>query len=301
MNKEKESIGYVMLNRVRDRLLVKNKNWMCVVCGQTGSGKSYAGLTLAQQIDPNFSADNIVFTPSEFMALMNSGKLQKGSAIIFDEAGVGIGAREFASMSNRLMMFVAQTFRFKNYAVIFTVPAFSMIDAQARKLIHAYVETLSINRRNKLCRTKFMNVQVNPRFNDKIYMKYPMIKHQDRTKKLFRIYFKLATEDLIEEYEEKRGIYINKMNKEIQAKLDRQYKKEVKETRNDVSETVKMIMEDKELRDKIIRETKGGKSIAPAPLIKNYIPEITYEKARAISFILREKLLKKPQIYTDKP
>ena len=48
-----------------------NKNWLCIVCGATGSGKSYTALKIAETVDPNFNIKKVVFTAKDFMNLIN--------------------------------------------------------------------------------------------------------------------------------------------------------------------------------------------------------------------------------------
>ena len=44
-----------------------NKNWLGIVCGATGSGKSYWSLALCERYFPDFSTDNIVFSVNEWL------------------------------------------------------------------------------------------------------------------------------------------------------------------------------------------------------------------------------------------
>jgi len=139
---------------IKNRLNKENRNWLCAITGDTGSGKSYTALRIGEILDPGFSISSVAFDPKEFITLVKNGKkgdnggfipLTKGSIIIFDEAGVGMAAREWQSIQNKLMGYILQTFRFKNYGVIFTVPDLSFIDVQARKLFHNYIKTREID------------------------------------------------------------------------------------------------------------------------------------------------------------
>ena len=59
----------------------RNKNFLACITGPTGSGKTYSALRLAERLDSEFDASRIVFTPQEFIDLLNSGTLKKGSVI----------------------------------------------------------------------------------------------------------------------------------------------------------------------------------------------------------------------------
>ena len=93
-----ENLANRFIKSIQNRLLRKNKNWLSIVCGDTGSGKSYSALTLANAISPRGITikRNMVFNPIQFLEKINDkSKLQKGDVIIFDEAGVGMSAREW--------------------------------------------------------------------------------------------------------------------------------------------------------------------------------------------------------------
>lgn len=113
----------------------ENRNFIAIFTGDTGSGKSYSAMRLAERVDPNFSVDRIVFTVTDFIHLINSD-LPKGSVVIFDDAGLGINARLWQEQSNKLFGMVIQGFRYKQINVFFTVPKLFFIDRQSRNLAH---------------------------------------------------------------------------------------------------------------------------------------------------------------------
>ena len=154
----------IVANLIKYRITKQDKNFMGVVVGETGSGKSAVAVELARRIDPSFE-DNprIVFTPKAFMEWIP--KMKKGQAIIFDEAGVGIPAREWQKVQNKLIGYVAQLFRHLNLCVIFTVPSMSFIDTQVRKLMHAVIETKTIDYENNLGVTKYWKIKHNAVFD----------------------------------------------------------------------------------------------------------------------------------------
>lgn len=207
-----------LVENIRDRLLKKNQNWLAVVCGPTGSGKSMAALTLAREIDPGFDLSRVVFTPTEFIALLNSGKLKTGDAIVFDEAGAGIPARAWMSISNKVLNLILQTFRRENLAVIFTVPNLSYIDSQARGLLHAYLETIRIDRQAKCVVVKWLNVQVNPRFG-KPYMHYPRYMTSEGPVITNHVKVGWPGDALVAEYEVKKKRFADQLKADVELDL----------------------------------------------------------------------------------
>ena len=153
----------------------QNKNFLGVFIGQTGSGKSYGALELADELMNNgLPKENICFKSSTFMARLDDGLTQgtlpKGSVLIWDEAGIGLSAKKWQSKTNRIINSIMQTFRTENIIVLFTVPYLSFIDSDARKLIHAFFQTQRIDRTNKEVICKPFNIQVN-QITGKMYRK----------------------------------------------------------------------------------------------------------------------------------
>ena len=125
-----------------------------MIAGETGTGKSYAAMRLGQLIDKDFNIRNVVFSPKQFMEILENPWIKRGSVIIFDEAGVGIPSRDWYTIQNKMLGYVMQTFRHMNLCVIFTVPNIGFVDVQMRNLFHIYLETQSINYKKRICKLK---------------------------------------------------------------------------------------------------------------------------------------------------
>jgi len=222
----KESQFYHFEAIIRKRIK-RNKNFLCVVCGETGSGKSFSTIKMAEDFDPNFSLDNLVFNAKDFMKVVQRAK--KGSVIIFDEAGVGMPSREWMTQSNRLLSFVIQTFRHKNLIVYFTVPDFGMVDAQARKLFHCYMQTCGINESKKICYLKPLFIQNNPKMG-KLYYKYPKVFNGGNLLKIKRMGVSLPSKWLISQYEAKKKAFTNELNKGVQLTIKDRFESKEKGT-----------------------------------------------------------------------
>ena len=281
--------GEFITDNIKDRLLKRNQNWLAVICGGTGSGKSYSALRLAESLDASFNIDRVVFGSGEFMELINSGKLQAGNVIIYDEAGVGIPAREFATLSNRLLMYVAQTFRHRNLGVIFTVPSFSFIDVQARRLLHAYIETLSINRHENVCITKFMNIQVNPRINDKVYYKYPrFVDEAGKIKVIERFRIAKPSKELIKAYELKRCGFTDRLNRSVEAQLKHSQEKTNAQEWN-ADEVADRLMQD---LDSIMVSSGNHKELRISPELIMNSEGVGRQKAAIVRRIIEQRIKK---------
>jgi len=209
-----------VLQRMHNRINRRNKNLLIAFLGETGSGKSWSGLKLAEKLDPTFDIDRVVFTPAQFMHVLNNPRkyrLKKGSVIVWDETGVNFGARDFFKEENKNISKVLQTFRHKNLGLILTVPHKSFIDTHARKLLHYEFITLRINEETKEVETKCFQIQVNPTY--KSYSKYPKKIGDKGAGKVSRIHLGKPSPKLIKRYEAKKEAFTKMLNKSIESQF----------------------------------------------------------------------------------
>jgi len=155
--------------------VLSNQNYILIFTGGTGSGKSYNAMEVALDLDPDFNVDRIVFRPEDFIAVTKQ-KLPKGSVIMWDEVGVGLSAREWFSIQNRMISYVLETFRRDNLILIMTTPNISFIDKKVRSLLHGYAETIDKTfTGGKFGRVKYFHIVVSLREGKMMY-RYPRIK-----------------------------------------------------------------------------------------------------------------------------
>lgn len=200
-------------------LIRKNKNFIAAIVGVTGSGKSWSGLRLGEMLDDDFDVRNVCFNPEEFMDLVNgkTKKLKTGSVIIFDEIQVSMSHVEWQSLHARLINYVLQTFRHKNFILFMTAPHFSFINASIRRLIHARFQTVKIDEQKEITTLKGFLFQTNQDTN-KIYKKYLRLRTGE---KVTSLKLKKPTEQLIKDYEKKKDIFTRELNLEIALELRR--------------------------------------------------------------------------------
>jgi len=82
------------LDKAKTRVLKKNWDYVCLVCGLPGSGKSTFARTIAKFLCPWFNLDYIAFTASQFEKITTS--CPEFSAVILDES--------FASFNTKITM-----------------------------------------------------------------------------------------------------------------------------------------------------------------------------------------------------
>lgn len=203
-----------------------NKNWLAVITGDTGSGKSYVAMQLADMISPNpitIKRNVILGSKIEFMKKLVNFKSKKqfeaGDILVFDEAGVSIGARDWYTISNKMLMAVIQTFRAMNIGVIFTVPDLGFIDIQARKLLHHFFQTKSINYKNETVKLKVQKLVIDRR-TGKIYWPYPVVQEGYKSIRIKHLNIRKPREELFEEYEIAKEKFLTGFNKRVLKEVE---------------------------------------------------------------------------------
>lgn len=204
MHKNEElRTGHPLTEYIHHCVHKRNSNFLMVTTGAPGAGKSYSCLTLAEALDPDFSVDRIVFDPIKFSEMISEPErfgLKKGNVIVFEEAGVNMPARDFQSVKNKMMSFIAQTFRHQNLIVLFNSPNQAFIDVNLRRLIHAVMEVTHHD--NKYSYGNFYFNIADP-LTGQIFQKPMMLKDLDtgQCMTLKRIRMTTPSRQLADEYE----------------------------------------------------------------------------------------------------
>ncbi len=199
----------------------QNKNFMCLITGQTGSGKSWSALAICELLNDDFNIGRVVFKGKDLMMLINSEDFnnRKGVAILWDEAGIDLSNRSWQSMTNRLLNFLLQTFRHRCFVLIFTTPYNSFIDKSTRKLFHAELSTVSINFKDSTVRIKPKLIQYNARY-DKFYHKWLRVATGKGAVPLKEWNIPKPSPKILEGYEIKKTDFTRQLNENIGIELE---------------------------------------------------------------------------------
>ena len=191
------------------RIYYYDQNVLLIICGGTGTCKSGCALTLGSLLDVNykgenrFGVDRVVFKAEDFVQLVNTSS-PKGSVIVWDEIGVEHDSRNYYTLKNKLVKYVMQTFRYKNFILIMTVPDLKSIDIGTRRLLHCYLEMQGPIGNRKMARGMLKLVQINPQ-TGKDYYKH--MRFFDKNKKTLSAYYiKRPPAELEEAYKEKKKV-----------------------------------------------------------------------------------------------
>lgn len=202
-----------LYHEIYKRCHFENKNFTLLVAGQVGTSKSYSSIRIAEDLDPNFSIDRVCFSVQELLALMDEGKLKKGSAIIMDESAgseQNIDSRDFMSQENKIMSFVATTCRALNLFMIFIAPSVKQIDLRTRTIgVGGILILKKVYYKQGYARGDFYWQTFNPR-TGKIYTPKPRL-YDSETGNRTLVDFVLIpkpSQELITKYEKKKNTFI---------------------------------------------------------------------------------------------
>jgi len=111
--------------------LRKDHDWIMVIDGREGKGKSTFGMQIGATVDENFSEKNIAMNFTQFVELIE--KAPPYSAVLFDEAGTALFSRESMTKMNILLTKLFMTIRQRNLLIILCIPSFYFIDSYIRE------------------------------------------------------------------------------------------------------------------------------------------------------------------------
>lgn len=158
------------LQILHDRNTAKQgaKNLNCAIIGESGSGKSYGALRMAElyyklYLNKRFSTKNVVFSISEFLSRVGDfGAESKCSILIFDDAGLKYSSARWFEELNQILGYTLQSYRYRIINVFFTIPVLKWLDRIGRGMLHGKIELKSIGN------GAYYKLRYN-QFNDKIY------------------------------------------------------------------------------------------------------------------------------------
>ena len=201
----------------------KNKNAIIIINGETGSGKTYSGIDLADKIaggmgTPFTADDNIAFDISALLKKTEKPiNTRAGTCFVFEEVGAmggGGSSREFQSKANKGFFSFLQTTRHRRQILILTTPYFAFLEAGARKLCHMQLDMVKIDFKQKKAILKPYIIQVNSR-TGKMYFKYMRITQDGDRIKFNRLKLDYPRQELVDRYEEMKTEYTTALNKKI--------------------------------------------------------------------------------------
>jgi len=215
--------GVIFNKFLYSRLIRRNRNILCCITGPTGSGKTYQDLRRAElwykyYFKKDFPIRNICFSVHKVIKLLPH--LKRGEIIIFEEAGVGMGALDFQNRISKMFTYVLQSFRSMNIAIFFNLPYLSMLNKQARMLIHFNFQTYSIDTKHKVAISKGYIRQVNQQ-SGKVYVKFLRVHSNNGLAPIKKFIYGLPSERLRNAYEIKKRQFLEDTLDDYDYELDK--------------------------------------------------------------------------------
>jgi ABC-type dipeptide/oligopeptide/nickel transport system ATPase component len=199
------------------RMITSNQNILIAVCGKTGSGKSYACISMCDSwyqkyFGMSFPIENICFSIESVMERLVHGNLRKGELLIFEESGTSMSNLEYQNKLCKLFTYVLQSFRNRNVGIIFNLPYFSMLNKTTRMLMHILIQTQEI-KKNK-CILKPLHLQWS-QYGDKCYQHFPRIMIDGGYEMIEFISYSKPPTSLCDPYELKKKSFVDNLSEDV--------------------------------------------------------------------------------------
>lgn len=106
------------LDKAKENVLQKNNSFVIVVDGRSGIGKTTVAIQFAKYLDPNFTIEQMSWSPDKFIKQIENSK--KGQCFIFDESMV-FSSRAATSRVNRAIVIALSQIRSRNIFIILNI------------------------------------------------------------------------------------------------------------------------------------------------------------------------------------
>lgn len=138
-----------MVDKMKELVETEDQDWVTIICGAEGSGKSNLAIQLASIFDPEFDIETqMVNSYSEdysYMDYLKKYKDIKYKSVVFDEAVIALFSRESAKSGNINITKMFNMNRQLNHYSILTLPGFwslekDMRERRVRSLLYVFAE-----------------------------------------------------------------------------------------------------------------------------------------------------------------
>ena len=213
---------------VRPKIHKKDNDWVWIVDGGEGTGKSVFTMQLAKVLDPTFCLERVCMTPDDFTKAVIKAK--KGEAVVFDEGFTGLSSRASLSEINRLIVSLMMEMRQKNLFVVIVMPTIFLLDRyvalfRAKGLFHIYTKSgtrgrwVYFNNKNKkllyiLGKKLFSYAKPRSKFRGRFRDQYTINEQEYRNKKAEALIKKSRT-TRSETYKYQRDLLFWILNKKL--------------------------------------------------------------------------------------
>ena len=121
----------------------RKKDSIIIIVGERRSGKSYAAIKLAENIDKEFDVQkDLFFEPIEFLKRFNT---IENKAIVLDEASEHIDRRSWWDIQNKIFSSLLTREGYRQNVIILTFPVLTDLDQRAIRLSSHLITMFGVN------------------------------------------------------------------------------------------------------------------------------------------------------------
>jgi len=140
-----EKLTHIYLKTIYETTHIIGLSWLGVSVGRHRAGKSIGTISASTVLDKtfiDFFEKRVVYYPKDFLRAMRDIRRREiiGGVVVWDEAGVGLPARDWYDVSNKAVNYALQVAGYLRPIIFFVTQDFTYIDSQARKLIQHFWE-----------------------------------------------------------------------------------------------------------------------------------------------------------------
>lgn len=231
-----------LLHRIWKRVNVKNEHFMGAIVGQEGSGKSHTAIKIAEEVDPSFTHERVIFDVAKLLKSLKDGDHEPGQFWVLDEAGVQLGNRTWQERSQVLTNQALQLIRNHNLGLLFTLPRLGELDSQAQGRLQAFLE-LTEKEKGEYVRGKWKFLD--PDRTDTtgtIYKKYPRRRVDGVVVRITSVAFTPPSPAVIEPYEQRKAEFQEEFYEKVIDELEGADEEEDEDTAKDPKDVAEEII-----------------------------------------------------------
>ncbi len=193
------------------------------IIGLSGTGKSSTSQRLGEIVKESRDNKPNVFIVDSLLKLLRAIKVARiGDIVIIEEVSVLFSSRRSMAGENVAIGKIFDTIRKKLLCIISNAPLWNSIDSHMRAMAHLLIETLKINKTQKVVVSKFHELQTNPS-SGKTYRH--TMKRNGRD--VNRMYTRMPDLEKWNEYEAEKDRFMNELYEILEAKEKKKREKEL--------------------------------------------------------------------------
>lgn len=216
-------------DKVYNRINTRDKDYVMLVSGYEGSGKSTFASQLAKYIDNDFCMDRMCFSADEFKEAIYGAR--KGQCVVYDEAVTGMTAGGSITKVGRLLKSMMMQMRQKNLFVIVVIP--SVFELNKYAVLHRAMSLFHVwEKKNRYCWVGYNKkdtkkiyimgkknnvIRVRSRFNGRFYGNMGIDKEEYVIKKEKSLREEEEVEEKVNKYMIQRDYFIKILRRHLKS------------------------------------------------------------------------------------